>query len=144
MRLLLIFILFPTASLAESLIALRTIQARDIITAEDLSPVDAVIDGALTEASHAVGREARVTIYAGRPIRAADIGAPALVERNQIVPLVYAAGGLQITAEGRALDRGGEGDVIRVMNLSSRVQVTGIVDETGAVRVGMTTEGTEE
>jgi flagellar basal body P-ring formation protein FlgA len=85
-----------------------------------------------------------VTIYAGRPIRAADIGAPALVERNQIVPLVYAAGGLQITAEGRALDRGGEGDVIRVMNLSSRVQVTGIVDETGAVRVGMTTEGTEE
>jgi flagellar basal body P-ring formation protein FlgA len=50
--------------------------------------------------------------------------------------LRYAAGPLAITTEGRALARGGAGDVIRVLNLSSRNTVTGRVQPDGAVSVG--------
>ncbi|MGL5010182.1 MAG: flagellar basal body P-ring formation chaperone FlgA [Paracoccaceae bacterium] len=137
MRLLVFLMLLPGPGFAESLIALRTIPAKSVIAVEDMGPVDAEIAGAITDAALVAGQEARVTVYAGRPIRVADFGPPALVDRNQIVALIYVAGGLQITAEGRAMDRGGTGDAVRVMNLGSRTLVSGIVTETGAVRVGM-------
>jgi flagellar basal body P-ring formation protein FlgA len=117
-------------------IALRRIPAQSVVSAGDLNTVDAAIEGAVTDATLVIGQEARITIYAGRPIRSGDFGPPALVDRNQIVSLIYVAGGLQITAEGRALGGGGTGDTIRAMNLSSRTTVSGIVTETGAVRVG--------
>lgn len=138
MRVLAFLMLFPGIACADSVIALRTIKAQSVVTAEDLNAVDAVIDGAVSDAALVIGQEARVTIYAGRPIRPADFGPAALVDRNQIVSLVYEAGGLQIVTEGRALGRGGTGDVIRAMNLSSRTTVSGIVTETGVVRVGPT------
>jgi flagellar basal body P-ring formation protein FlgA len=138
MRVLGFLMLFPEIASAESVIALRTIQAQSVVTAEDLNAVDAVIDGAVSDAALVIGQEARVTIYAGRPIRSADFGPAALVDRNQIVSLVYDAGGLQIVTEGRALGRGGTGDIIRAMNLSSRTTVVGTVTTTGAVRVGPT------
>jgi flagellar basal body P-ring formation protein FlgA len=138
MRWIVLVMLCPGLASAESVIALRRIPARSVVSAADLNTVDSAIEGAVTDATLVIGQEARVTIYAGRPIRIADFGPPALVDRNQIVSLIYMAGGLQITAEGRALGRGGTGDVIRAMNLSSRTTVSGIVTETGAVRVGPT------
>jgi flagellar basal body P-ring formation protein FlgA len=136
MRLMLILALWPGLAAAESVIALRTIQAQSVVSEADLDHVDAVIPGAISDVALVIGQEARVTIYAGRPIRATDFGAPTLVDRNQIVQLIYAAGGLQIITEGRALGRGGAGDVIRVMNIASRSTVSGVVTDTGAVRVG--------
>ena len=70
------------------------------------------------------------------PLRPEDLGAPALVERNQIVSLVYRSGGLVILADGRALARGAEGDVIRVMNLASKTTVSGRVGPDGRILVG--------
>lgn len=121
---------------AESLLAARTIRAQSIIGPEDVVQVEAKVPGALIDASDAVGMEARVVLYAGRPIREADVGPPAIVERNRIVPLIYKSGGLTIVAEGRALDRGGVGDRLRVMNQSSRTTVTGVVADDGSVHVG--------
>lgn len=138
MRWLVILMLWPGLAQADSVIAQRRIPAQAIVSAEDLNTVDAAIEGAVTDATLVIGQEARVTIYAGRPIRIGDFGPPALVDRNQIVSLIYVAGGLQIVAEGRALGRGGTGDVIRAMNVASRTTVSGTVTETGALRVGPT------
>ena len=122
---------------ADSLVATRPIRAMATITAEDVTLVAADIEGALTDVAAAVGQEARVVIYPGRPVRAADLGPPAIVERNQIVALSYRRDGLAIVTEGRARARGSAGDVIRVMNLSSRVTVTGLIQPDGLVDVGM-------
>ena len=102
-----LLLLLATPSAAESLIATRVIRAQTLLSANDVTLVAAEIPGALMDPSEALGLEARVTLYPGRAIRASDIGPPALVERNQIVTLVYNAGGLGITTEGRALARGG-------------------------------------
>ncbi len=56
-----------------------------MISETDVTLVDAEIIGAASAVVEVVGLEARVTLYAGRPIRAADLGPPALVDRNQIV-----------------------------------------------------------
>lgn len=136
MRAALLLLLLADTAQAESVIAARTLRAMSVLGPEDLALQPGDVPGALTDISLAIGQEARVALYAGRPIRAADIGPPAIIDRNQIVPLAFALDGLDIRAEGRALARGGVGDVIRVMNISSRTTVSGRIAEDGTVRVG--------
>lgn len=129
-------LIWPVAAGAETLVAARTIRAQAIITAADLAVIDKTIPGTLGDMQLALGQETRVVLYAGRPIRAEDIGPPAIVDRNQIVTLVFRSGTLTIAAEARALSRAGVGDIVRVMNLASRTTVTGIVQPNGTVTVG--------
>jgi flagellar basal body P-ring formation protein FlgA len=131
-----VLLILPCMASAESLIAVRTIPAQSVIASDDVSLVDAVMDGAVLTPAAAIGQEARVTIYAGRVVLLADLGPAAVVDRNQVVPLRFLAGALAIMTEGRALERGGTGDVIRIMNLSSRLTVTGRVMPDGSVNVG--------
>jgi flagella basal body P-ring formation protein FlgA len=135
LRLALILALAAPAS-AESLVATRTIRARTLVLPDDVTLVSADLPGALSDPEAAVGLEARVAIYAGKPVQPGDLGPPTLVERNQMVTLVYLSGGLAISTAGRALARGSEGDAVRVMNLGSRNTVTGRIGPDGAVYVG--------
>jgi len=112
----------------------RVIRPQEIIAPEDVILRNGPQTGSVT-LDAVIGREARVALYPGRPIRAGDIGTPAVVERNQVVPLVYMRGGLRIETEGRALARAGPGDYVRVMNLSSRATVTGRVTASGRIEV---------
>jgi flagella basal body P-ring formation protein FlgA len=123
-------------SRADSLVALRTLPAQTVVTEADVTLVEAKIDGALTAVSPAVGLEVKTTVYAGRPLRPENLGPPALINRNQNVTLVYVSGGLTIVADGRALARGAEGEVIRAMNLTSKTTVSGRVDGRGRLIVG--------
>jgi flagella basal body P-ring formation protein FlgA len=120
---------------AETIIAARTLPAGTIIGAGDLALSDSTVPGGLSDPALLIGQESRVALYAGRPIRAGDIGAPAIVERNQIITLTYTGAGITILAEGRALDRGGIGDRIRVMNVTSRTTITATLTEDGSAHV---------
>lgn len=141
-RLALALLLLPAAAPAETLVAVRPIRAQQIILADDLAVIPGDSAGALRDPAAAVGKEARVTLYPNRPIHSGDLAAPALVDRNQIVILAYAAGPLLIRAEGRALARGGAGETIRVMNLASRSTVSGRIAADGSVTVGPMREET--
>lgn len=121
---------------ADTLVAARNIRPQAILGADDLALQPGSVPGALQAPEQAIGMEARVALYAGRPIRPGDIGPPAIIDRNQIVPLAYLSGSLAIMTEGRALGRAGAGDAVRVMNLSSRSTVTGRVRPDGTVIVG--------
>lgn len=136
MRWAVILALCAAPAAAETLVPLRTIRAQQIVGPADLGLIDETVPGALTLPDEAIGQEARRTLYAGRPIRAEDLGPPAIVERNAIVSLAYSRAGLRILTEGRALARGGAGDVIRVMNLASKSTVTGRIAADGSVIVG--------
>jgi flagella basal body P-ring formation protein FlgA len=134
-HMILLFLLMAAPASAEILVPTRTIPAQSVIGPGDIVTSDLVIPGALTDPAAVIGMEARVALYPGRPIVAADLGLPATIERNAILPLVYASAGLHIATEGRALDRAGPGDVIRVMNLSSRTTVTARIGADGAAYV---------
>jgi flagellar basal body P-ring formation protein FlgA len=131
-----LILLFPTAALGDSLVAARVIKAQTPLVAEDVMLVAADIPGALTDPAQAIGQETRVAIYPGRPVLGDSLGPAAMVDRNQIVSLIYHSGGLAIRTEGRALARGAEGEIIEVMNLASRTKVTGRVGADGGVTVG--------
>ena len=125
----------PTAAAPETLVAARTIRAETLLMPDDIATIAENVPGALDDIDAVVGMEARVSLYAGRPIRPGDVGPPAVIERNQIVRLVYSEGGLTIVTDARSLGRAGAGDTVRVMNLASRTTVTGSVTEDGTVIV---------
>ncbi|MEL6235325.1 MAG: flagellar basal body P-ring formation chaperone FlgA [Pseudomonadota bacterium] len=119
----------------QTLVARLPIRAQTIVTATDVTLLPGTTPGALSAPEEAVGLETRVPLYPGRPILATQLGPPALVTRNQIVTLRFSRGGLEIVTEARALDRAGLEERVRVMNLKSRVTVTGIVAGPGLVEV---------
>lgn len=127
--------LIPEILRADIVIATRTIRAQSVILPGDLTVAEGDLVGAAEDPGQVIGQEARIAIYAGRPVRLNDIGPPAVIERNQLVPLVFQKNGLQITAEGRSLSRASPGERVRVMNLSSRATVSGWVAPDGTVFV---------
>ncbi len=131
-----IFLLsFAPAAVADTLVSTRTIRSNTIIGPEDVTLKAGDSVGSLTRIEEAVGQETRVILYAGRPIRPQDIGPVTIIERNQIVPLVFRRGSLRIITDARSLGRGGVGDFLRVMNLTSRSTVSGIIGADGSVTV---------
>ncbi len=131
----LILVLAASPAVADTVVAARTIAPHQTIGAGDLLLRDVDIDGAYVDPQEIVGLEARVALYAGRPIRRGDVGSPAVIERNAIILLVYTADRLRIVTEGRALDRAAPGDMIRVLNLSSRQTVSARVGADGTAMV---------
>ncbi len=134
-RLALLLAVFASSAPAQSVTVVRAIRAGDALTADDLAFSEIAEADGFLDPRDVVGMEARVNLYPGRPLLTRDLGLPTVVERNATVPLIYRAGGLTITLEGRALGRAGEGEVVRVMNLSSRNTVSGVATATGAVIV---------
>ena len=120
---------------ADTVVPARTIRPHQIITEMDVTFAAGDLISGFGRLSDVIGQEARVALYVGRPILVGDIGPPALIDRNQIVALRYASGGISISTEGRALERGAVGDRIRVMNLGSRATLFGQILEDGTVKV---------
>lgn len=124
-----------TASNAD-IVAKRTIRAQAILTEDDLAIRAGASSNAETELLEFVGMETREVLYAGRPISRSQLGEPAIVQRNEIVQMIYLTGSVQIVTEGRALGRAALGETIRVMNLGSRTTVSAQVEGPARVRVG--------
>jgi flagella basal body P-ring formation protein FlgA len=66
----------------------------------------------------------------------ADVKHPTLVAKGATVTMVFEAPGLSLSASGRALAEGGEGDSITVLNTVSYRQVQATIIGPGTVRVG--------
>jgi flagellar basal body P-ring formation protein FlgA len=87
----------------------------------------------------AVGMQSRKQLRAGQALRVADLAKPDLVQRDQNVTLTYESAGLYLTARGKALEGGTEGDVVNVLNLQSKRTVSGVVIGRGLVSISVAT-----
>lgn len=122
-------------AVADIVVTTRTLRPGDLISASDLGIATGERTDSYDRIRDVVGQEARVALYPNRPIHFDQIGPPALVDRNQIVSVRYVGNRLMITTDGRSLERGGVGDRVRIMNLSSRTTLFGIVQADGSVAV---------
>ncbi|MHA7873514.1 MAG: flagellar basal body P-ring formation chaperone FlgA, partial [Hyphococcus sp.] len=89
---------------------------------------------AMRRAAGIIGMEAARTLYQGQPLREDLLRKPRLVKRNAVVHMAFSKGAMTINAEGRALDEGGLGDRIRVMNLSSKRVVVATITGADSVK----------
>jgi flagella basal body P-ring formation protein FlgA len=127
--------LLPACLSADTVVPTRTIRANAIIGETDVTLSSATLPNGFKRIGDVVGQEARVVLYAGRAVLVDDIGPPAVVTRNQMVTVQFFGSGLSIVTEGRALERGAVGDVIRIMNPSSRATMFGQIHSDGSIQV---------
>lgn len=67
-----------------------------------------------------IGFETRRAMRPGVPVAASDVRPPTLINRNDRVVIVLQTGRLSISADGRAMQAGAEGDTISVINAHSK------------------------
>jgi len=89
----------------------------------------------VTSADQLIGRELRHAISDGDVIHTNDVMPARLVARGSLVTLKIDTPYMQLTAQGRALQDGAEGDVVRVTNTQSSRMIEGIVTGPAEVTV---------
>ncbi len=117
---------------SSSLVAEEVIRAGDRVTISNTITDNGAV---ATSDDPLLGREVRRTVYAGQPVTLDNTRPARLVTRNQIVTVKYLKGGLEISTTARAMGEAALNEPITVLNLQSRQQVHGIVQENGWVLV---------
>jgi flagellar basal body P-ring formation protein FlgA len=119
----------------------RPVERGEVLRASDLTVLrrpKAQAEG-LAQTSAAVGLAARHQLRPGQPIYVADLMKPVVVQRDDLVTLVYAAPGLTLTLRGKAQEAGAVGDTIGVLNEQTKRVVQGVVSGPGRVMAAAAT-----
>lgn len=120
----------------------RRLEGGTVIALTDIDwatvPDERVSANVVTSADQLIGHELRHTVGDGDVIHANDVMPARLVTRGSLVTLKIETPNMQLTAQGRALQDGAEGDVVRVNNTQSNRMVEGTVTGAGevSIRVG--------
>jgi flagella basal body P-ring formation protein FlgA len=96
---------------------------------------DRVAANVVTSADQLIGHELRHNVNDGDVLHTNDIMPARLVTRGSLVTLKIETPYMQLTAQGRALQDGAEGDVVRVNNTQSNRMVEGTVTGPGEVSI---------
>jgi flagella basal body P-ring formation protein FlgA len=117
----------------------RRIAANDVVRPGDIRFIEAHSDSlpsdTITDADALVGMSPRRYVTDGVPLHAGDFRAPIVVTKNTLVIMVVQTPSMLLTAQGRAVEDGAMGDVIKVMNTHSKMTVDAVVEGTSRVRV---------
>ena len=90
---------------------------------------------AVFDMSAIVGKELRHAAMAGQPLRLAELTLPVLVQKGHAVQMTLEASGIVVVVQGSALEAGGLGARVHVVNTSSRAMLEAEVTAPNQVRV---------
>jgi len=115
----------------------RRVGSNDVIGPEDIRFIevrsDSIESDVITDPDALIGMSARRQAVDNVPLRAHDFRAPVVVTKGSLVSMVLQTPYMQLTAQGRAIEDGAKGQVIKVMNTQSKMTVDATVD--GPARV---------
>jgi flagella basal body P-ring formation protein FlgA len=102
----------------------RPLAIGEVITPDIMQNVDMrtgdISTSIIADPQALIGQSARRALPAMRPISVGDVTAPTLVKKGDLIILSLQEGPLYLTTQARALESGTEGDLIKVMNMTSR------------------------
>lgn len=111
----------------------------DIIKSADVKWVrmraDRVQGDTLLQMDDLIGMTPKRGIRAGAPIRVTDVQRPQLVKKNDLVTIVHHVPNMILTAQGKALQNGADGDVIQIKNSQSTQVIEAEIIGPGRVAV---------
>jgi len=120
-------------------IATRPLARGDIIKQGDISverrPKSEFSSEPPASASDIIGLATRGNLRAGQGLRNSDLMKPEVVKKSEIVLLHYEVPGIVLTMRGQALESGSEGDLVNVLNISSKRTLQGIITGPGRVTI---------
>jgi flagella basal body P-ring formation protein FlgA len=124
---------------AEAVVLARALKRGELVRRGDLTterrPRAELGDDRIGGIELAVGLAAKHPLRPGQALKQADLMKPEMIQRNEMVTLVYEVPGVLLTMRGKALEAGGDGDVVSVANLESKRTVQGMVSGLGRVTV---------
>jgi flagella basal body P-ring formation protein FlgA len=127
----------------ETIVPRRQIAPGEVLSAADLTlarrPKTELGPNVLLTAEQAIGLASKQSLRPGQAIRQSDLVKPQLVARNEAVTITYAVPGIVVSIRGQALEPGGAGDVINVVNVQSKKTIQATVSGPGRVSVASTT-----
>jgi flagella basal body P-ring formation protein FlgA len=109
-----------------------TVQASDVVV--ERRP-KAEVAGDAINPDQAIGLSAKRALRAGSVLRPSDLAKTEIVQRNETVTIVYEVPGIMLTIRGKALEPGGNGDLINVLNVQSNRTVQATVIGPGRVSI---------
>lgn len=116
-----------------------SIMPGEIIRAEDLRwikhPAKRLNGRVILSSQQLVGMTVRRPARMDKPINSNDIAAPIAVAKGDAVTMTVRTGAMILSAGGKALENGGIGDTIRVINSKSRQTVDAKIIRNGQVEV---------
>ena len=112
----------------------RRISANEVITKRDIKWVkvrqNRLPRGVIVDINELIGKAPKRGLRAGIPVRTANVQQPILVPKGSLVTIYLKAPRMMLTAQGKALDNGSDGEVIRITNIQSNkvieAEVTGV------------------
>lgn len=111
----------------------------DIIKSGDVKWVkmraDRVQADVLLHMDDLIGMTPKRGIRASSPIRATDVQRPQLVNKNDLVTIVHHVPNMILTAQGKALQNGADGDIIQIKNAQSTQVIEAEIIGPGRVAV---------
>jgi len=117
----------------------RILSPGETIVAGDLTTVtvrtDRVSQDMVLQAADLVGKTPRHALRPGEPVHANDVAVPVVVHRGALVTIVLETPSLRLSAEGKAMDDGGMGAVIRVANTKSNRVIDAVVSGPNTVAI---------
>lgn len=117
----------------------RRVRPGEVITADDIAYMDmrgSAFADAITDAKDLIGRTPRRPLLPNTVLRSRDVVVPQLVAKGAPVTVTLETPVLSLAIQGRALEAGGAGAVIRVLNPSSNRVVEAVVTGPGSATAG--------
>jgi len=115
----------------------RTMRSGEVIGEGDLAWIEVRAEAkdaaAISDPKDMIGRTPRRLARAGETLKPDELKAPTVVAKGALVTMVVETPSMTLTAKGRALEDGADGDTIKVQNTRSHQTVEGTV--AGANRV---------
>jgi flagella basal body P-ring formation protein FlgA len=117
----------------------RPVELGQVLKASDLlaqrRPKAEANGKVIAELDAAIGLAARHALRPDQPLRESDLMKPEIVQRGDVVTIVYQVPGLVLTLRGKAQESGALGDQISVLNEQSKRLVQGTVTGPGRVTI---------
>ncbi|MBF0218365.1 MAG: flagellar basal body P-ring formation protein FlgA [Gammaproteobacteria bacterium] len=136
-----IFVRATVKRLETVVVALRPLTRGDVIARSDISLAERDITllhgGYFMTPDEVIGQEVTRTIIADMVVSQAMVKLPLLIKKGDEVIIVARTSGLSVKMRGKSLMDGEKGATIRVMNLSSKREVSAVVVDRGEVEVRM-------
>jgi flagellar basal body P-ring formation protein FlgA len=120
-------------------VLVQPVAANDVVRADNIRWVslrsDRIRPDSVLDPDAIVGHQARRALRASEPLRGYDLQDAILVNRGDLVTLMFEARGIQLSVRARAMENAADGELARFVNLQSNRTVEAMVDGPGRARV---------
>jgi flagella basal body P-ring formation protein FlgA len=119
----------------------RPVAPGEAITARDIETIalrgDRLSQTFVSAAADLIGKTPKRSIRPGEPVRPSDLQIPVVIRKGELVTIVLQDAALFLTAQGKALEDGAQGQAIHVSNTRSGKMLDATVTGSGAVALAI-------